>query len=87
MMEIEYPTVDTQFLLKWSGKILDNYNMTQDKGIYAPLYELLKQMFEEAWVVVYEEEETELRQINRRQHDRNKTPYSISTRKAYRRNY
>ena len=50
--DVNYPTIDTQFLFKWSEKILGNYNMTQDRGIYAPLPELLKQMFEEAWVIV-----------------------------------
>ena len=54
MKEASYPTVDTQFLFKWSGKILNNYNMTQDRGIYTPLPELLRQMFEEAWVIVEE---------------------------------
>ena len=49
---MDYPTVDTQFLFKWSERILDNYKMTQDRGTYAPLPELLKQMFEEAWVIV-----------------------------------
>ena len=54
-MEIEYPTVDTQFLFKWSEKILNNYNMEQDRGTHAPLPELLKQMLEEAWVIIKEE--------------------------------
>lgn len=54
MEEIDYPTINIQFLFRWSEKILDNYNMNQDRGIHAPLPELLKQMFEEAWVIVEE---------------------------------
>lgn len=53
-MNKDYPIVDAPFLFKWSEKILGNYNMTQDRGIHAPLYELLRQMFEEAWVIVDE---------------------------------
>ena len=55
MEEMDYPTVDTRFLFRWSEKILDNYNMNQDRGVYAPLPELLKQMLEEAWVIIREE--------------------------------
>jgi hypothetical protein len=52
MKEVDYPRVDTQFLFRWSGKILDNYNMAEDHGLHFPLPELLKQMLEEAWVIV-----------------------------------
>ena len=50
-----YPTINQEFLFKWSEKILGNYGFTQDRGRHAPLPELLKQMFEEAWVIIDEE--------------------------------
>ncbi len=52
-----YPTINQGFLDKWSEKILGNYGFEQDRGIHAPLPELLKQMFEEAWVIVDEGEQ------------------------------
>ena len=55
MSEEFYPTINQEFLFKWSGKILNNYGFEQDRGIHAPLPELLKQMFEEAWVIVEKE--------------------------------